>query len=226
MPNQGATVLRFSKISVLCSLKNSTVVFNLFLLRLGYAPDFIGQVSSAGLIFFALCSLPAGAIGDRLGNRRAMIIGLTIMMVSNFSMVLVEFVPPSLQSGWLFGAYIVSYSGVALYFVNTAPFLMASITDAQRSYAFSIQSAMISFAAFIGSILGGLLPAFFARLLSLNLDSAIPYRYPLLLASLSISVGIFALSRIEDEAPRTSLTLPPWARRAYGPLELASSQFL
>ncbi|MEZ4674145.1 MAG: hypothetical protein R2932_07890 [Caldilineaceae bacterium] len=34
-----------------------SVVFNLFLLRMGYGPEFVGQVNSVGLLAFAICSL-------------------------------------------------------------------------------------------------------------------------------------------------------------------------
>ena len=45
------------------------VLFNLYLLRLGYGPEFVGIVNGVGLIA-ALVSLPAGALGKRWGSRR------------------------------------------------------------------------------------------------------------------------------------------------------------
>jgi hypothetical protein len=41
------------------------VLFNLYLLRLGYDPEFIGLVNAAGSLAFAILSLPAGALGGR-----------------------------------------------------------------------------------------------------------------------------------------------------------------
>ena len=46
-----------------------SVLLNLFLLRLGFGPELIGLVNSAGTLTFALASLPAGALGGRLGSR-------------------------------------------------------------------------------------------------------------------------------------------------------------
>ena len=54
------------------------VIFNLYLLRLGYGPEFIGLVIGVGQLAGALCSLPAGMIGTRLGPRRALLLGLSI----------------------------------------------------------------------------------------------------------------------------------------------------
>ena len=175
-----------------------SVVFNLFLLRLGYGPEFVGQINSAGLLAFALCSLPAGALGGRLGNRRAMIVGLAIMMVSSLLLASTEFVPGPWRISWLFSAYICFHSSIAIYFVNTAPFLMATTTEAQQSHAFSIQSAMISMAAFLGSMVGGFLPGIFAGMAGMTLDMATPYRYPLLIAGVVLNVGIGALQTHND----------------------------
>ncbi|MEZ4860624.1 MAG: MFS transporter [Caldilineaceae bacterium] len=194
------------------------VVFNLFLLRLGYGPEFIGQVNSAGLFAFALCSLPAGALGGRLGNRRAMIAGLCLMMTASFALALAEFIPTQSRSLWLLCAYILFHSSIAIYFVNTAPFLMAVTTEAQQSHAFSIQSAMISSAAFVGSMVGGLLPALFAHNLGLTLQEATPYRYPLLLAAGTLTLGITALALIKEAHPPSSPPDParqPQPRRTY-----------
>lgn len=188
-----------------------SVVFNLFLLRLGYGPEFVGQINSAGLFAFALCSLPSGSLGVRLGNRRAMIVGLVLMMGSSFALALSEFAPGAVQEYWLFGFYIIFHSSIAILFVNTAPFLMAVTQEAQRSHAFALQSAMISSAAFAGSLIGGLLPGFFAGQLGLPLDAATPYRYPLLLAAVMLIIGIVLLQRIRDVEAVTvaTATVPP-----------------
>ena len=193
-----------------------SVVFNLFLLRLGYGPEFVGQINAAGLLAFALCSLPAGALGSRLGNRRAMIVGLVILMVSSLLLASTEFVPLSWRVLWLFSAYICFHSSIAIYFVNTAPFLMATTTQAQQNYAFSIQSAMISTAAFLGSMAGGFLPGIFAGLGGMTLAMATPYRYPLLIAGVVLSGGIAALLWAQDEPTLArSQPLPPRPRRLY-----------
>ncbi len=194
-----------------------SVVFNLFLLRLGYEPDFIGQVNFAGLIAFAICSMPASALGNRLGNRRSMILGLTIMMFSSVLLALAEFVPAAWQANWLLITYPASFVGIAIYFVNTAPYMMSMITEEQRNHAFSIQSAMISMAAFVGSLLGGILPGIFATTLALDLDSAIPYRYPLLIAAVIVNMGIIVLLRAENEERHSTSSplLPSQPRRAY-----------
>lgn len=194
-----------------------SVVFNLFVLRLGYGPEFVGQVNSVGLLAFAICSLPAGALGARLGNRRAMIVGLFILMLSSLMLALSEFVPAGWRANWLIGFYMGYHSSIAIFFVNSAPFLMATTQEEQRSHAFAIQSAMISSAAFIGSLIGGALPGFFAQRLDMSLAAATPYRYPLLIAAVTLTLGIGLLFWMKDaddgKPPATVPPLPP--RRTY-----------
>lgn len=196
-----------------------SVVFNLFVLRLGYGPEFVGQVNSIGLLSFALCSLPAGALGARLGNRRAMIVGLFTLMLSSLLLALSEFVPAPWQVYWLVLFYVGYHSSIAIFFVNTAPFLMATTQETQRSHAFAIQSAMISSAAFVGSLVGGMLPGFFAQRFGLTLDAATPYRYPLLFAAVMITIGIgllFWAKEAEASEPATATVSPPIPpRRTY-----------
>lgn len=193
-----------------------SVVFNLFLLRLGYGPEFVGQVNSMGLLAFAIVSLPAGALGSRFGNRQAMIIGLVVMMASSIVLSFTEAITPAWREVWIFTAYCLFHSSIAIFFVNTAPFLLGATTDSQQNHAFSIQSAMISSAAFVGSMAGGILPGLFARMWGLSLETATPYRYPLLIAGITINFGILALFLAsEQHATKPQHSLPAQPRRLY-----------
>ena len=57
-----------------------SVLLNLYLLRLGYDPEFVGLISASGYLGFAVFCLPAGALGGRWGNRRTMIAGLSLAL--------------------------------------------------------------------------------------------------------------------------------------------------
>ena len=57
-----------------------SVIFNLFLLRLDYGPETVGQINSAGLLAFALFSLPVGLLGKRWGSRKMMIIAMIALV--------------------------------------------------------------------------------------------------------------------------------------------------
>lgn len=176
-----------------------SVLFNLYLLRLGYGPEFIGVINSAGLLTFAGLGLPAGMVGSRWGSRRAMIAGVTFMFSGAALLVLAEFGPPAWQTGWLLTAFVLVYVGLALYFVNAVPFLMAiTRTAAEQNRVFSLHMAIWSLAGFAGSMIGGILPGAFAGLLEVTLQHPGPYRFTLGLAAVLIVPTILILSATRE----------------------------
>src|ERR671923_777200 len=58
------------------------VLFNLYLLRLGVGPQFIGLLVGSGQVIFALVALPAGALGQRVGVRGAFASGFAMAAVA------------------------------------------------------------------------------------------------------------------------------------------------
>src|SRR5688500_8035495 len=74
-----------------------SVLFNLYLLRLGFGPEFIGQVAGAGLLSFSLTSLPAGSIGERWGYRHVMVAGLVMIVAGGILLPL----SPLLPNQWI-----------------------------------------------------------------------------------------------------------------------------
>jgi MFS family permease len=50
--------------------------------------------------------------------------------------------------------------GAALIAINGSPYLMAVVSEEERSKAFTLQSALVTLAAFLGSILAGIALAF------------------------------------------------------------------
>src|SRR3712207_5264374 len=110
------------------------VLLNLYLLRLGYGPPFVGLVNAAGLLAVAAFSLPAGAIGGWWGNRHMMIAGLVLVVVGDGLLPLAEFVPLPVRDGWLLAAYMLANAGFTLYIVNANPFLMGVTGPTERNH--------------------------------------------------------------------------------------------
>ena len=203
-----------------------TVLFNLYLLRLDFGPEFIGQVASAGLLAFALASLPAGTIGERWGYRATMVIGLAMMIAGGLLVPLAEFLPARWTGPLILSLYVLMYAGLGLYFVNAVPFVMAISTDDERNQAFSMQTALLALAAFIGALGAGFLPRIFAALLSMEPQQPAPYRYPLLLASIMLIPSIGFLSRVRRTIPEPATeTLAVVAEHAPSTNPITSSRW-
>ena len=58
-----------------------SVLFNLYLLRLGYDPAAIGEINAIGRMGFALVGIPAGLLGVRFGSRPLLIVGEIIIVI-------------------------------------------------------------------------------------------------------------------------------------------------
>ena len=162
------------------------VLLNLYLLRLGYDARFIGQVNSFGLLAFAAVSLPAGLLGTRLTSRIMLRIGLGVLLLGTFLLPLGELSPAGLQEVWFMLTYALVLTGFSLYFVNTAPFLMTIVNRERQNSAFALQTALLSLAAFVGSLFGGIMPGIIAGFYHFTLDDPEPYRYTLLLVPLVV----------------------------------------
>ena len=175
-----------------------TVLFNLYLLRLGYGPEFVGLINGAGMLVFALICLPAGTFGGRWGNRRMMIVGLSLLVIGCGLLPFAESRTENWQAGWLFITWCLAFIGFAMYFVNTAPFAMKIAHQRERSHVFSVQAALWSLAGFAGSLVGGFLPGIFAIYLGVSLDQAAPYRYSLLAAGLLLIPSVLAIAATRE----------------------------
>jgi predicted MFS family arabinose efflux permease len=169
------------------------VLFNLYLLRLGFDLEFIGLANGLSWLAMVVSSLPAGKLAGRWGARRMMIAGM-ILTVAGFGLLpLAEFTPVSLQSGWLLATWALAGVGWTAWSVSSSPFMMAATSPDQRDHAFSIQTALFPLTGFFGSLLAGLLPGLLATPLGVTLDDPAPYRYPLLFAGLLLIPALLAL---------------------------------
>ena len=151
-----------------------SLLFNLYLLRLGYGPAFVGQVNAVGGLAFALSSLPSSFLGSRWGNRRTMILGLGLATIGHALLSQAEFVPTVHQQNFILSMNSLGLLGISLYIVNGYPYLMRVSSAAQRHHVFSLQAALFPLAGFAGSLVGGFLPGGFASLLQLSLDHPTP----------------------------------------------------
>src|SRR6187402_2232565 len=100
------------------------VIFNLYLLRLGFGPEFIGLLTGVGQLIWALCALPAAALGRRFGVRTVLIAGIALSGFANGLALLVEVFPRPFWAVWLFGCWALLWSSSALNSVNNIPYAL------------------------------------------------------------------------------------------------------
>ncbi|MCY3735319.1 MAG: MFS transporter [Gemmatimonadaceae bacterium] len=178
----GAALIGFSAFGIYA------VLFNLYLLRMGYGVDSIGQFNAAGLLAFALFSPVAGNWGRRAGCRRALVGGAVLMVAGYLLMSLAGSVPGTVRSGWIAAVKVATSCGFATYMVNSSPFLMQAAAAGNRSLVFSLRGAVWPLFGFAGSALGGALPQALERLT--GGDGLLAYQLSLLAASLSLAPSL------------------------------------
>lgn len=187
----------------------------LYILRLGYGPDFIGTVFATGAVSFMLASIPSGALGSRFGPTRVIVAGAVVNVVGMALLPFTEAVPLGLRTFWPLLVQIVSSSGWAMVQVNVVPALATFTTNDTRRGAFAMREALAGAGMFLCTLVGGLLPGLFASLTGATTEDPSPYRLGLWVVVAIGLVGVLPLLWVRRvEAFRPS----PTERRALPPL--------
>lgn len=173
------------------------VVFNLYILRMGFDAEFVGMVNAVGLLLFSVAALPAGSIGTRFGARAAMVAGVSCTLVSAWAVAFTDLVPTAWIPWWITIAYSLLYIGIAFYWVNCSPALINLSPKPEQQRVISVQSAMGNLLAFIGGPLAGLLPVLAVAIFGWTLDDPAPYRLPLILTGAIYLIAFLLIIRIK-----------------------------
>jgi len=198
--------------------------FNLFILARGFEKDFLGFLAAipsfVGLVF----AFPAGAISDRIGHRRAMMLGTLLSALPVAGIVLLT------DKAWMSALYVVFGCARTLTMVSSSPFLMENSTPEERTSLFSASFGLSTLVGFFGNLIGGLLPALFAILLSVDTESVPAYQGTLwVVVGLSLAAVIpLALIREEERiGPLSSVpSLPGVPANAPLPFKLIGKLLL
>ncbi|MCL5994506.1 MAG: MFS transporter [Chloroflexi bacterium] len=170
------------------------VFFNLYLQALDFDRTFIGITTAASQLGGAIASIPAAALLDIIGRRRAMIIGAAASLASAAVTLLV------IDARLIIIIQFLSGFGAVLYALAVIPLLAELSTPHERTTLFSMSEGLSTLALFFGSVVAGPLPGLVAPLLNSGPESADAYR-AVMLASLAVRcLGILPLALIHDSA--------------------------
>ena len=177
------------------------VLMNLFILRLDFGTEFVGLVNGIGLICWAIAAPIAGAWANRFGYRRLMLFGLGGVVLGSNLLPFGAVFSGGTRAAWLVVSYAIATSGAGVFFVNMHPFLMGVVIPKLRSRVFALSSATFPTAGFIGSLIGGFLPALLAGPLGVTLDDPVAFRYPLHLAALAVIPTLLLIAATREIEP-------------------------
>jgi len=165
------------------------VIFYLYLKldEVGFQPNFISNMFTVSALATGFVALPAGLVIERLGTKRALLIGLTSNIANLVQIVVLQ--PSALLLASLVSGLIGTISWVA-----SAPFMMENSTPEERTYLFSVDWAIMVVMSVVGSYAGGVMPDFFNAFLGLPTgEHAAAYGYRI---ALLISMGLALIAVI------------------------------
>ncbi|MBI4219050.1 MAG: MFS transporter, partial [Chloroflexi bacterium] len=180
------------------------VLFNLYLLAIGFDVRFVGLRLMIGFIASAVTATAAGMVSDRIGRKASFVLGdgvgaaLGLIQINATS----EWI---LLAGPAAGAFFGN-----LHHTSESAFMMENSRPRERVHLFSVASSLRTLSAMGGALIAGLVPALFID----DIGRVNAYRYAtyggLALWFLSL---IPALMLREERAPEVSRPISEVGRR-------------
>ncbi|WP_231844849.1 MFS transporter [Methanocella arvoryzae] len=171
------------------------VIFNLYVLKLGYHEDFLGLILSVMSVSTGLFALPAAIVCDRIGRKNTLVLSSILLAVALALLY-------TIATGWMLLFMGVCY-GIAMAFSIVAgnPFMAENSSGEERMYLFSMNSVVYTVAAIFGNLCGGMLPTVIAGAAGVSPEAVLPYRYTLYLSLIAVLITLVPLAMIKENRP-------------------------
>ncbi len=177
------------------SLAISNLLFNLFILALGYPRTFLALLHSLSVLVAALVSLPLWLLVSRIGLKRALLASAAFQAAS--ALVIVIWPTP--------GPLLVASGGTGiaavLFQVSAAPFMMRHSDAASRDHLFSANATINIGIAGLGSLIAGWLPVMLATIFGGGPESIFAYRATFAIVGAGLLLSLLPLALIREEGP-------------------------
>src|SRR5512136_2604216 len=144
--------------------------FNIYLRSRNFDLDFIGLINAIPAGAALVVGVPMGMLSDRIGRRRAMLIGLAFSTGAAWGMVNAPSREVMLVMACLKGI------ADSLYMLSQAPFMMRAAGEKQRTLLFSLNFGLTTISGAVGNLLAGQLPAWFGHWLGIGPENPLAYR--------------------------------------------------
>lgn len=185
----------------------SDAIVNLYLVRIGFGPQFVGTSAAFANLGYALASLPGAALTRRIGARRAMIAGTLAWVAGMLLVSAADLLPQQVQAVWIIAWRLIGSGGLALNAVSSQPYLTTVTSPEERPLAFALVISLRPLGGFFGGLLGGLLPGILVTSgvvgLSASLSQPRPYGITLALGMLVYLPVLWSLWTLPRDDPRS-----------------------
>jgi len=177
------------------------VIFNLYILSLGFKEDFLGLILSLSSGSIGLFALPAAFVCDRVGRKNTLLLSSILSVLSLF------FLYNTASSRLLAVFSIASGLASALGLVTGATFLLENSTSRERMHLFSMYSIIYTFSILSGNMIGGFLPDLIRTQLSYGAEQTIAYRLTLYVSLAATAASLLPVHYFKEGHPLKSVSL-------------------
>jgi len=170
------------------------VIFNLYILSLGFKEDFLGLILSTSSASSGLFAIPAAIVCDRLGRKKTLLLSSVLNALSLF------FLYNTTSQELLVIFSIASGMASALGLVTGATFLLENSSADERMYLFSMSSLIYAFSILSGNMIGGFLPDLFKDLFLFGAGGSIAYRLTLYVSLAATISSLLPLAFVKEKS--------------------------
>lgn len=170
------------------------LIYNLYLVRLGFREDFIGALTAINTVLIAIAALVFGQMVNRFGSWRCILVGTVLTVISLLGQSLITNVPILIVFAAIGGV------GQAGLIVPNMPFIIEHSSDEERADLSAVTFSIMSLSMTMGALVGGRVPEF------LNLiggdyiqESILNYRTTLLVGVFLAATALLPLLLIKEQ---------------------------
>jgi MFS family permease len=177
------------------------VIFNLYILRLGFREDFLGLILSLSSVSVGLFAIPAAFVCDRLGRKRTLLLSSVLL---TFSLIFLY----NATSEVLLIVFSIAYGlAQALSLVTGGTLLVENSTAYERMHLFSVYYIIYTFSTLSGNMIGGFLPGLLADVFSFDPEGATTYRLTLYVSLVASILSFLPLACISERSSSKGASL-------------------
>jgi MFS family permease len=181
------------------ALSIADLLFNFYLVSLGYAADTAGLLSTVGRGAGMLLGMPVGLLIDRIGAQRALVAGLAVFCGAWALLLQATELWALIAAQFLVGAsYILAATSIT-------PLLSSVTTEESRASMFGLNASATLIVGLFGSAVGGVLPTLSAAALGVGPQDTAAYRLALIVVialSVAAMIPVFGrLPAVEESRP-------------------------
>lgn len=181
------------------ALSIADLLFNFYLVSLGYTSATAGLFSTVGRAAGMLLGIPLGLMIDRFGAQRSILVGLAVYAAGWVLLLQVSSLWVMVPIQFVIGAaYILASTAVT-------PLLAGVTREDQRAMVFGWNASAALAVGLAGSALGGVLPALSSGLLSVGPQDTAAYRLAL---TTVVGLSVLAMLPVLGRMPAVAADRP------------------